>query len=357
MVNPLLITRSGLDPVRVAAGWIDVDSAAFGVVSAAHDGLRLVGPDGWRVEPVSLGRWRVRPERLRVGESSELRLVDASGAIHGAVGLPVTFDLRSSFEIKQHAFPLPNSANALGTIDPDRRIFDQTYAPMPGFAARLLFRGLYSDIVFIRSGARTGGLCTGMARWAIARGQGREPAPPTPAAALERIALFHGRQLVDRALLAAAGWFFRASPRAAFYAVRDDLLRTGRTDRALDIGVPKPWRRDILTAVVEQGHTVVPYHLVQESEDRGWIAVYDPNRPDLIDADEPRVIEFDLRRDRYSYGAIVSMEQDNVGMIAARQDAYMGRGTAVLATIGSALVSPRRAWRSLTGGDDAARAE
>ncbi len=114
---------------------------------------------------------------------------------------------------------------------------------------------------------------------------------------------------------------------------------------------------DVLSALVEQGHTVVPYHLVQDSEERGWIAVYDPNRPDLIDADKPRVIEFDLRRDRYSYGAIVSMEQDDVGMIAVRQDAYMGRGTAVLATVGSALVSPRRAWRSLTGGDDAARAE
>ncbi|HMM40371.1 MAG TPA: hypothetical protein PKA95_00545 [Thermomicrobiales bacterium] len=356
MVNPLLITRAGLDPVRVPAGWTDVDVAAFGVSPVAGDGLRLVGPSGWQIETVSRGRWRVRPERLRLNDRDTLRLVDAAGAIHGIVRLPVAFDLRSSFDIKQHAFPLPNSASALGTIEPDRRIFDQTYAPMPGFAARLLFHGLYSDIVFIRPGARTGGLCTGMARWAIARGQGREPAPPTQAVALERIELFHGRQLFDRALLAAAGWFFRASPRAAFFAVRDDLLRTGRTDRALDIGVPKPWRRDVLSAVVEQGHTVVPYHLVQESDERGWIAVYDPNRPDLIDADEPRVIEFDLRRNRYSYGTKVSMEQDNVGMIAARQRAYMGRGTAVLATIGSALLAPRRAWRALTAGDDAARA-
>ncbi len=357
MLTPLRVTRAGLDPVRVSAGWMDVDTAVFGVPAAPGGAWRLVGPPGWEVEPVSQGRWRVRPARLRVSDTGELRLVDAAGTSRGTIRVPVVYDLRSSFEIGQHAFPLPNSASVLGRIDPERRIFEQTYAPMPRIAARLLFRGLYSDIVFVRPGAATGGLCTGMARWAIARGQGREPAPPTQAAALERIALFHGRQLFDRALLAAAVWFFRASPRAAFFAVRDDLIRTGKTDRALDIGVPKPWRCDVLSAVVEQGHTVVPYHLVQESDDRGWIAVYDPNRPDLIDADEPRIIEFDLARNRYRYGTKVSMEQSNVGIIAVRQAAYLGRRTAVLATIGSILLSPRRAWRVLTGRDGAARAE
>lgn len=356
MLTALQVTRVGLDPVRVSAGWVDVEAGALGVSASGGDGLRLVAPPGWDVESAGDGRWHVRPRRLRIGDNGDLRLVDEAGTTRGAIRVPVVYDLRSSFEIKQHAFPLPNSASALGTIDPDPRIFEQTYAPMPGFARRLLFRGLYSDIVFIRPGAGTGGLCTGMARWAIARGQDREPAPPTQAAALERIALFHGRQLFDRALLAAAVWFFRASPRAAFFAVRDDLIRTGKTDRALDIGVPKPWRRDVLDAVVEQGHTVVPYHLVQESDDRGWIAVYDPNRPDLIDADEPRVIEFDLRNDRYRYGTKVSMEQDDVGMIAVRQDVYMGRGTAILATIGSLLLSPRRALRALRGEDGAARA-
>lgn len=356
MAKSLQVVRNGIEPARLSAGWIDLDTAAFGVPGDAHAGLRLTAPAGWVVEDVGRGWWRVWPGRIRAGRSAEFRLVDTAGDVVGVANVSVAYDLRSSFDVGQHAFHLPNSASALGTIEPDRLIFDQTFAPMPTFAARLLFHGLYSDIVFIRPGARTGGLCTGMARWAIARGQRREPAPPTQAAALERVAVFHGRQLLDRALFAAAGWFFRASPRAAFFAVRDDLLRTGTTDRALDVGVPKPWRRDVLSALVEQGHTLVPYHLVQEDETRGWIAVYDPNRPDLIGAGEQRVIEFDLRRDRYSYGSIVSMEQANVGMIAVRQDAYMGRGTAVLATIGSALLSPRRAWRAVRGGDEAARA-
>ena len=357
MVGPLQIMRVGLDPVRVSGDWFDVRSADFGLTSESAGTLRLEAPPGWDVESVGDGRWRVRPRRFRVGARDELRLLDAAGSPRGAIRIPVKYDLRSSFDIKHHAFPLPNSTSALGTIDPDRRIFEQTYAPMPAFAKRILFGGLYSDIVFIRPGARTGGLCTGMARWAIARGKGQEPAAPTQAAALERIALFHGRQLFDRALLAAAVWFFRASPRAAFFAVRDDLLRTGKTDRALDIGVPKPWRRDVLTAVVEQGHTVVPYHLVQESDEAGWIAVYDPNRPDLIGADEPRVIEFDLRRDRYRYGTKVSMEQDDVGMIAVRQAVYSGRRTAILATVGSLLLAPGRLLRRERGKDDAARTD
>lgn len=311
----------------------------FGIAEGVVDGLRLTVPAGWSVEEAGYGRWRARPERLRVGKPVEMRLVDAVGVVRGSISVPVTYDLRSSFEIKRHAFGLPNSAAALGTIEPDRQVFEQTYAWMPRSLKDVLFRGLYSDIVFIRPGARTGGLCTGMARWAIARGLGREPEPVSQAVALERIAVFHGRQLFDRALLAAAGWFFHASPRAAFFAVRDDLLRTGTTDRALDIAVPKPWRRDVLRAVVEQGHTVVPYHLVQESDDYGWIAVYDPNRPELIDADEPRMIEFDLRRDRYAYGTKVSFDQDNVGIVAVRQDVYMGKRSAILATLGSVVMA------------------
>ncbi|HBY47459.1 MAG TPA: hypothetical protein PK593_03450 [Thermomicrobiales bacterium] len=342
LVRPVLITRNGLDAPRVRVDWIDLEATTFGAQNATDDDLRVVGPAGWQIEPVGPGHWRARANRVRVGQNAEFRLVDTRDTVRGSVRVPLTFDLRSSFDIRQHAFSLPNSPGALGDVEPDRQIFDQTYAPMPDFAARLLFEGLYSAIVFIRSVAPTGGLCTGMARWAIARGQGQEPAPPTQAAALERIAVYHGRQLLDRSLLAAAGWFLRASPRAAFFAVRDDLLRAGTTDRALDIGVPKPWRRDVATALVEQGHTVVPYHLVQESDERGWIAVYDPNRPDLIDAGEPRIIEFDLRRNRYSYGALVSMEQDNVGMIAIRQREYMSRGTAIFATVASALFARHR---------------
>ncbi|MCO5176034.1 MAG: hypothetical protein M9890_03530 [Thermomicrobiales bacterium] len=336
-LNALHITRTGLAPTKVEGGWIEIDRSMFAAADVVGGQIRV--PNGWDVETLGDGTWGIRPTRLHVRRGADVVLVDADGVTRDSIRVPVTYNLRSSFEIKRHAFGKPNSAAALGTIDPDRRIFDATYASMPQALKNILFRGLYSDIVFIRPGARTGGLCTGMARWAIARGLGREPEPVNEAVALERIVVFHGRQLFDRALLAAAGWFFRASPRAAFYAVRDDLLRSGTTDRALDIAVPKPWRRDVLQAVVEQGHTVVPYHLVQESDDYGWIAVYDPNRPDLIDSDEPRMIEFDLRRDRYAYGTKVSFDQDNVGIVAVRQDVYMGKRSAVLATIGSALKS------------------
>ena len=352
-LNALRITRTGLAPTKVEGGWIEIERSMFAANVA--DGQISV-PTGWDVEAVGDGRWRIRPIRLHVQRGAAVALADADGVTRDSIRIPVTYNLRSSFEIKRHAFGLPNSARALGTIDPNRQIFEETYAWMPEPLKDVLFRGLYSDIVFIRPGARTGGLCTGMARWAIARGLGREPEPVNQSVALERIAVFHGRQLFDRALLAAAAWFFRASPRAAFFAVRDDLLRTGTTDRALDIAIPKPLRRDVLRALVEQGHTVVPYHLVQESDDYGWIAVYDPNRPDLIDADEPQIIEFDLRRDRYAYGTKVTFEQDNVGIVAVRQDVYMGKRTALLATAASALMAVfgkllRRGGR----GHDAAR--
>jgi hypothetical protein len=112
----------------------------------------------------------------------------------------------------------------------------------------------------------------------------------------------------------------------------------------------------VLSAVVNQGHTVVPYRLRQEGATRGWIDIYDPNHPEDIDADQPRQIEFDLSRNRYSFGTMVSIGQKNVGIVAVGQRAYMGRGTAFLATLGSLLLSPRRGLRSLRQAREDARA-
>jgi hypothetical protein len=67
------------------------------------------------------------------------------------------------------------------------------------------------------------------------------------------------------------------------------------------------------------------------------------------------MIHFDLARNRYAYRKLVSMEQSNVGIIAVRQTAYAKPGTAFLATLGSIVFAPRRAWRALVGAYDAAR--
>jgi hypothetical protein len=261
----------------------------------------------------------------------------------------VQLDLRSSFDPQRYALPLRNSASELGIVEPRREVFDRTYAGLPEPLRRLFFAGLYSDIVYLREERPRGGMCSGMARWAIARGCGDEPEPPSTEAAIERIQVIHGRQMKDRALLGAAPWFFRGSARAAYRAVRRDLLCEGRSDRALDLGVPKPWRRDIFAAVVGEGHTVVPYRLRQDGPDRGWLEVYDPNHPAALGSDEARTIEFDLARNRYAYGRLATLEQSNVGMIAVPQRAYTGPGTAYLAPLASLILHPKRGLKALLG--------
>ena len=346
----LVITRNGSDPPVADPAFLDLDLMTFGVDTPDAATWTMKAPTGWRVERTGPGQWRVTPEGLNPDLPQRFSLVDPDDPeSRRKIEVIVSLDLRSSFDGKRHALPYRNNAEVLGRHDPRWDIFERTYSRMPARLQRLLFDGLYSDIVFLHSDGSGGGFCTGMARWAIARGKGLEPDPgPLPNAA-ERVAIYHGRQLRDRVLLASLGWFLRASPRAAFRAVRDDLLRSGSSDRALDIGVPKPWRRDVFRALVRVGHTVVPYRVRQEGPWRGCIEVYDPNRPEAIGSDEPRVIEFDLRRDRYSYRKLASMDQGNVGMIAVRQSAYEGDGSAIVATIGSLLLSPTRGWAVLRG--------
>lgn len=204
---------------------------------------------------------------------------------------------------------------------------------LSGRVARLLFRGLYADIVQLRpTGSHRGGLCSGMARWAGVRALQNEDRLPERDAALHEIKRLHGRQLTDRALLASLVWFLRASPVAAYRAVRDDALRTGRTLRALDVGVPKPWRRDIATAVVREGHTIVPYRIRQPSPTRAYVDCYDPNR-----GHESHTIEFHLDTGRYAYRNKVSLDEDDVGLIAVPHAVYARKGTAIIATLGSLI--------------------
>lgn len=345
-IDELTVTRRGAAPVRIEPDSFLLTLASFGIQSSSLPvGRYRIGiPAGWRIEPAGRFTWRVEPGPVDPDRWQTFTLEALSPALPGAAlrwsrSVPVRLDLRTEFDPSRHAFPLANRASVLGDIDPQFDLFRETYRPMPGWWQRLLFKGLYSEVVFIRSeGPDRGGLCSGMARWAIGRFLGDEPDPTTQDGALKRIIVLHGRQLTDRVLLATAVWFFRGSPGAAYRAVRDDILRSGTTDRALDINVPKPWRRDILSALVGEGHTVVPYRISQPDPGKAFVDVYDPNRPPDDEGEQPNTIELDLYRDRYAYRNRISMEQDNVGMIAVRQAAYSRRGTTVLTLLGSAIV-------------------
>jgi hypothetical protein len=352
MTPPPVITirRRGNGPLHAEPESVTLTARELGVPEGTAGHLRLVVPSGWRAVPVGPLAWRVTPHapRLDVGASVQVRQVFGDG-LAGAAELRLRLDLWNALDITGTRLPLPNRASALGEINPERRLFAQTFLPLPEPLARLLFEGLYGDVVFLRLEAPRGGVCSGMAHWTIERACGREPEPADTRAALERIAVYHGRQLTDRALLASLPWFLRGSSRAVFRAVRRDLLRTGQTDRAIDVDIPKVWRRDIARAVVAEGHVVVPYRLTQDGPEQGAIEVYDPNAPDVVATADPRTIHFDLRRDRYAYVHRVRFEDANVGMIANRQRPYARPGTAVLALLGSLLFTPRRGVRSLLG--------
>lgn len=344
----ITISRDGDGPIAFTPGAVSVNAP---IDSGGH--FRLRAPEGWHATVDDAGAWRLHPIAPNLDRSARFTVERVSngatvqdGAIH------VDLDMRSSFDPARFALPLRNRASALGEIRPRREIFERTVTMLPEPLKRLLFRGLYSEIVFLKAeGKPRGGMCSGMARWAIARGLGQEPDPASDDAAIERIQLFHGRQLLDRALLSALPWFACGSPKAAYRAVRRDLVRDGTSDRALDLGIPKLWRIDLARALVTEGHTVVPYHLRQYGATRAELEVYDPNRPDAVGSDTPRTIQFDLATNRYAYGTVVALEQSNVGMIAVRQQAYATPGTAFIATLGSLLLAPKRGlWALFAGG-------
>ena len=348
----ITISRDGDGPIRYQPDAIEIE---IPVEAGRH--FRIVVSDGWRTTIDPPGTWRVTPVEPNLDETASYSIQSVpDGTVVQTGTIRIDLDLRSSFDPALYALPLRNRASELGEVNPRRDIFERTVTFLPERLKRLLFGGLYSDIVFLHAeGKHRGGMCSGMARWAVARGLGQEPDPPSVEAAVERIQLYHGRQLRDRALLSAVPWFLRGSPKAAYQAVRSDLLREGVTDRALDIAVPKLWRLDLAQALVAEGHTVVPYRLRQFGSERAELEVYDPNHPAAIGSDEPRTIHFDLTKNRYSYGKLVDPEQTNVGIIAVRQQAYATPGTAFIATLGSFVVAPRRAWRALVGAYDDAR--
>jgi hypothetical protein len=338
-MTDIVISRRGLGPVTVTPSSLRLTPASFGVQDRQSiERGRISASPGWRlVSPAPLA-WFAHPDVARMDLDAPatftLELEHRDGRTASWTrSFNVRLDLRTTFDPEQHAFPERNSARVIGEVDPRRDVFDETYAFLPRPLGNLLFKELYSDIVQLRvEGEHRGGLCSGMARWAGLRSLRRETTLPEQDEAIRQISLLHGRQLTDRALLSSLRWFLRASPSAAYEAIRDDALFAGRTVRALDIGVPKPWRRDIARAVVREGHTIVPFHIRQESPRLAYIDCYDPNR-----ARETHTIELHLDTNRYSYRNKVSLDDGGVGIIAVPHGVYSRPGTAFLATAGSLL--------------------
>src|SRR5690606_27093964 len=125
--------------------------------------------------------------------------------------------------------------------------------------------------------------------------------------ALRRITTYHGRQLADRSFLLGLPSFLRGSPGASYRTVRRDLLRKGWTDRAFDVAIPRPWRRDVVQALISKGPTIVPSRIVQEHPGKALVEVYDPNRPPAT-LETPEAVELDLMCERYAYRHMVSMD-------------------------------------------------
>jgi len=236
--------------------------------------------------------------------------------------------------------PWANRVSDFGPVEPEDRHFRETFR-LVLFPKR--FRsGLYNAVVRLSAdpGRQPGGLCTGMARAALARSLGMLQAEDQ--ALRDQVIVLHGRQLTDRALLAGVPWFFCPSPRRAFKRFARDLLHRGWSDLCFDLNVPKPWRRDVVRALLGQGHTVVPYAFRQSDPAWAEVLVWDPNRPD---AAGETVISFDLARNRYRYQPLVDYG-DSVTIVAVRQRAYQQGRTALLSSLAS-LMLPHPTMRHL----------
>lgn len=333
------VTRRGLSPAAIHPTSMRLTPGSFGVDDTA--GIRrgrLRVPPGWRIDSPAPLAWFVTADIARLDFDApamvwlELEYADGARRLFSR-NIEIQLDLETTFSLEKHCWPERNAAAVMGDIGPTREPFRQTYAFMTNKLSEILYQGLYSDIVQLRpTGAHRGGLCSGMARWAGLRALEGHDELPDREEALDQIKTLHGRQMTDRALLSSLGWFLRASPAAAYRAVRDDALKTGKTLRALDVGVPKPWRKDLPRAIVREGHTIVPYRIRQPTPYRAYVGCYDPNR-----GRETHTIEFHLDTGRYAYRNKVSLDQDNVGLIAVPHDAYARKGTAILATLGSMI--------------------
>jgi len=324
---------------------LNVDISGWRAMLPSLDAVKLDLPATWvldrpRWRPCPSGVsqlvWTVAPREAPDGLSPRIAVTALAGGQSPQTThqtLPVEIHGSSQFDPARDGFAETNSVSGWGVVTPRAEIFQRTY--QSAFFPTALFDGLYRSIVFIGGNLHGygGGLCTGMARAALERSFGGL----SNGTDLDLVMLWHGRQLTDRALLTSVPWFLAPSPKRAFDAFKSDLLRTGETRRCFDIDVPKPWRRDIVSALQREGHTVVPYAFRQTAAERADVSVYDPNDPHGSIAGHA-VMTFDLNRDTYAYRDMVSLDDHRTTVIAVDQSAYRRGRTAFLAGLASAVL-------------------
>lgn len=335
---------------------------------------RIAPPAGWRVEgdaERSLAAsgtitWDLAPGGVpSTCEQGIVCEVRGGGAHLGTLRhvIPIELHGQSQFDPERHTLPFRNSSGDFGAVEPRADLFSRTYRRSGMILPDAFFKGLYRDIVFLSAATDergSGGLCTGMARFALERSlhpapvaESRQLAERRRAGAMEEVQAWHGRQLTDRALLAAARQFFTPSPSAAFHRFRDHLLADGRSEVAFDVGIarwepsPAKWA-EMLKRLVTQGHTVTPYAFRQVSDRLAEVSVYDPSYPDRADWPE-NVVRFDLANDRYAYRGFGSLDHDDpTTVLAVQQQNFEGAGTAYLASLANLALHPAllaQEWR------------
>jgi hypothetical protein len=343
---------------------LSVDGAALLAQYPTADGAQLLPPDGWHLMgearlPVAAGAvlsWTVQPAGLPASCRQVARCQLLAGdAVLATLDHPIAVELRgeSRFDPVRDIPPFRNSTADLGAVEPREDLFSNTYRPWGMILPDAFFRGLYRDIVFLASGTDArgrGGLCTGMARFAL--GNSLEGGHPIPARVREVVQIWHGRQLTDAALLASAIQFLTPDTAGSYRRFRDQVLHAGEGTVAFDVGIarwswsPGEWPA-IIRRVVTQGHTIVPYAFQQTADDSATVQVYDPSHPSPEEAEE-NVVRFDLARGRYAYRGFGALDRDDqTTVLAVTQRPFSRPGTAFLASLASLVMHPEIARQEL----------
>jgi len=191
-----------------------------------------------------------------------------------------------------------------------------------------------------------------MARYALGCSLTGEHPPATRVR--EVVQIWHGRQMTDAALLAAAAQFLTPDAADSFRRFRDQVLTNGYGTVAFDIGIarwawsPRAWP-EIFQRLVTQGHTIVPYAFRQADDDSATVQVYDPSYPAPEDAAE-NVVRFDLARNRYAYRGFGALDRDDpTTILAVTQRPFSRPGTAFLASLASLVMHPATGEEEVRG--------
>ncbi len=337
---------------------ISIEGTALRAQYPTADRMRLLPPDGWQIAGASWQQvggddtalaWTVQP----AGIPGSCRQIVRCEVLAGAKFLatlehPLGVELRgqSAFDALRDIPPFRNATADLGAVEPRRDLFARTYKPWGMILPGAFFRGLYRDIVFLASGPDArggGGLCTGMARFALGCSLNSEH--PAAARVREVVQVWHGRQLTDAALLASAAQFLTPDVVRSYRHFRDQVLTNGAGTVAFDVGIarwnwnPREWPA-IIQRLVTQGHTIVPYAFQQTDDETATVQVYDPSHPSPEEAAQ-NLMHFDLVRGRYAYRAFGALNHDDqTTVLAVTQRPFARPGTAFLASLASLFLHP-----------------